>query len=145
MDQPVIKLLNTTMDEPVINLLNQRIKDLERQNADLQANNTKLHNDLVKIKSIFVKIKAGDWILCARDRRQDPRLNNPVGAILFALDALSASYADQIAFLESELAATESDRDTFLRYIGSESVGAITIPQYKKALAALAAKKAKRK
>ena len=125
MDQPVIKLLNTTMDEPVINLLNQRIKDLERQNADLQANNTKLHNALVKIKSIFVKIKAGDWILRARDRRQDPRLNNPVGAILFALDALSASYADQITFLTAwatgDLATLDNEFKEFTEtYQGDE-------------------------
>ncbi len=58
-----------------------------------------------------------------------------------AAGAAATIDADQIAFIEQQLRDTASDRAVFLKYIGSESVKAMTVPQYQKALTAFASKK----
>ncbi len=58
-----------------------------------------------------------------------------------AAGAAATIDADQIAFIDQQLRDTASDRAVFLKYIGAESVEAMTVPQYQKALTAFASKK----
>lgn len=52
---------------------------------------------------------------------------------------------DDIAHVEQQLRDTDSDKAAFLKVIRAESVEAMTIPQFKRALELIAAKKAKMK